>query len=83
MTSLRVVAAIRTRSPRVSLELRADGGFAIPALYNWYTDRSRCEYRVPFGCGSGATGSGYAWPPAIQPAYSSTAPLLALVTRRA
>lgn len=31
----RIVAAIRARWPRVSLELRADSGFAIPALYDY------------------------------------------------
>ncbi len=31
----RVVAALRARWPAVTLELRADSGFAIPALYAW------------------------------------------------
>lgn len=31
----RIVAAIRARWPEVTLELRADSGFAIPALYAW------------------------------------------------
>jgi len=31
----RIVAAIRDRWPAVTLELRADSGFAIPALYAW------------------------------------------------
>jgi hypothetical protein len=31
----RIVAAIRARWPQVSLELRADSGFAIPALYDY------------------------------------------------
>jgi hypothetical protein len=31
----RIVAAVRARWPTVTLELRADSGFAIPALYEW------------------------------------------------
>ena len=31
----RIVAAVRTRWPTVTLELRADSGFAIPAVYAW------------------------------------------------
>jgi hypothetical protein len=31
----RIVATIRTRWPTVTLELRADSGFAIPAVYAW------------------------------------------------
>lgn len=31
----RIVAAIRERWPQVTLEVRADSGFAIPALYAW------------------------------------------------
>lgn len=31
----RIVAAVRDRWPDVTLELRADSGFAIPALYAW------------------------------------------------
>ncbi len=31
----RIVAAVRARWPEVTLELRADSGFAIPALYAW------------------------------------------------
>jgi Transposase DDE domain group 1 len=31
----RIVTAIRTRWPEVTLEVRADSGFAIPALYAW------------------------------------------------
>jgi hypothetical protein len=31
----RVVAAIRARWPRVTIELRADAGFAVPALYDY------------------------------------------------
>lgn len=31
----RVVQAIRARWPEVTIELRADSGFAIPALYTW------------------------------------------------
>lgn len=32
----RIVAAIRARWPQVTLEVRADSGFAIPALYDFY-----------------------------------------------
>lgn len=31
----RIVAAVRARWPAVTIELRADSGFAIPALYAW------------------------------------------------
>lgn len=31
----RIVAAVRARWPKVTLEIRADSGFAIPALYAW------------------------------------------------
>jgi hypothetical protein len=34
----RIVAAIRDRWPAIDLELRADSGFAIPALYAWCED---------------------------------------------
>jgi hypothetical protein len=34
----RIVTAIRARWPDVTLELRADSGFAIPALYAWCED---------------------------------------------
>lgn len=34
----RIVAAIRDRWPEVTLEIRADSGFAIPALYAWCED---------------------------------------------
>jgi hypothetical protein len=31
----RIVRAVRARWPRVPIELRADSGFAVPALYDW------------------------------------------------
>src|SRR5207248_1466526 len=31
----RIVRAMRARWPEVTIELRADSGFAIPALYTW------------------------------------------------
>jgi hypothetical protein len=41
----RLVAAIRARWPHVHLELRADGGFAIPALYD-YCEREQIAYTI-------------------------------------
>ena len=34
----RIVRALRARWPEVTIELRADSGFAIPALYTWCED---------------------------------------------
>jgi hypothetical protein len=42
---LRVVAAIRTRWPHVTIALRADSGFAIPALYD-YCERAQIAYTI-------------------------------------
>lgn len=41
----RLIAAIRARWPRVSIELRADSGFAIPALYD-FCERERIAYTI-------------------------------------
>jgi hypothetical protein len=41
----RLVAAIRARWPHVAIELRADSGFAIPALYE-YCERERIDYTI-------------------------------------
>lgn len=41
----RIVAAIRERWPDVTLELRADSGFAIPALYTW-CETERIRYTI-------------------------------------
>jgi len=41
----RLVAAIRTRWPHVRIALRADSGFAIPALYE-YCERERIAYTI-------------------------------------
>ena len=41
----RLVAAIRARWPQVSIELRADSGFALPALYD-YCERERISYTI-------------------------------------
>jgi hypothetical protein len=41
----RVVTAIRTRWPQVAIELRADSGFAIPALYD-YCEREQIAYTI-------------------------------------
>jgi hypothetical protein len=41
----RLVAAIRIRWPRVQIELRADSGFAIPALYD-YCERECIAYTI-------------------------------------
>jgi len=41
----RLVAAIRARWPHVSIELRADSGFAIPALYA-YCEREQIDYTI-------------------------------------
>jgi hypothetical protein len=41
----RLVAAIRARWPRVTIELRADSGFALPALYA-YCDREQITYTI-------------------------------------
>jgi hypothetical protein len=40
-----VVAAIRARWPGISIELRADSGFAVPRLYT-YCDRERITYTI-------------------------------------
>ena len=41
----RLVAAIRARWPQVAIELRADSGFAIPALYA-YCEREHIDYTI-------------------------------------
>ena len=41
----RLVAALRARWPRVRIELRADSGFAIPALYD-YCEAERITYTI-------------------------------------
>lgn len=41
----RIVTAVRTRWPDVTLELRADSGFAIPTLYD-YCDTERIGYTI-------------------------------------
>jgi Transposase DDE domain group 1 len=41
----RIVAAIRARWPQVTIALRADSGFAIPALYA-YCERERITYTI-------------------------------------
>ncbi len=41
----RIVTAVRTRWPKVTLEIRADSGFAIPALYD-YCEAERITYTV-------------------------------------
>jgi len=41
----RLVAAIRRRWPAVQIELRADSGFAVPALYE-YCERERLAYTI-------------------------------------
>jgi hypothetical protein len=41
----RVVAAIRTRWPHVTIDLRADSGFAIPALYE-YCEHEQIAYTL-------------------------------------
>ncbi len=41
----RIVAAVRSRWPGVTLEVRADSGFAIPALYAW-CDAEQITYTV-------------------------------------
>ncbi len=41
----RIVAAVRARWPGVTLELRADSGFAIPALYD-YCEAERIGYTI-------------------------------------
>jgi hypothetical protein len=41
----RLVAALRARWPRVAIELRADSGFAIPALYD-FCERERIAYTI-------------------------------------
>jgi hypothetical protein len=41
----RIVRAIRTRWPQVTIELRADSGFAIPALYD-YCDAEGIVYTI-------------------------------------
>jgi hypothetical protein len=41
----RLVAAIRARWPQISVELRADSGFAVPALYE-YCEREGIAYTI-------------------------------------
>jgi hypothetical protein len=41
----RLVAAIRSRWPHVTIELRADSGFAVPALYA-YCEREHLDYTI-------------------------------------
>jgi hypothetical protein len=41
----RLVASMRARWPHVSIELRADSGFAFPALYD-YCERERIDYTI-------------------------------------
>jgi hypothetical protein len=41
----RLVRAIRTRWPDIAIELRADSGFALPALYA-YCERERISYTI-------------------------------------
>jgi hypothetical protein len=41
----RIVRAVRSRWPQVTLEIRADSGFAIPALYD-YCDTARITYTI-------------------------------------
>ncbi|HYI25200.1 MAG TPA: IS1380 family transposase, partial [Thermomicrobiales bacterium] len=41
----RIVAAVRQRWPEVSLEIRADSGFAIPTLYTW-CEEHRLTYTI-------------------------------------
>ena len=41
----RLVAALRARWPHVAIELRADSGFAIPALYA-YCEREHIDYTI-------------------------------------
>ena len=41
----RLARAIRARWPGVRLELRADSGFAVPALYDW-CERERIDYTI-------------------------------------
>lgn len=41
----RVVRALRTRWPGVLIELRADSGFAVPALYDW-CEAERIAYTI-------------------------------------
>jgi hypothetical protein len=41
----RLVTAIRTRWPHVTIELRADSGFAIPTLYD-YCEREQIAYTI-------------------------------------
>jgi hypothetical protein len=41
----RLVAALRRRWPTVHIELRADSGFAVPALYD-YCERERLDYTI-------------------------------------
>jgi len=41
----RLVAALRARWPRVRIELRADSGFAVPALYD-YCEAERIAYTI-------------------------------------
>ena len=41
----RLVTTLRARWPHVSIELRADSGFAIPALYD-YCERERLDYTI-------------------------------------
>jgi hypothetical protein len=62
----RLVAAVRSRWPGVRIELRADSGFAVPALYD-FCEAARITYtiglapeRPPGGAGRPAAGRGTA-----------------------
>jgi hypothetical protein len=41
----RIVGALRQRWPEVTIEIRADGGFAVPALYD-YCERESISYTI-------------------------------------
>lgn len=44
----RIVAAIRARWPQVTLEIRADSGFAVPALYD-FCEAAQITYTIGLG----------------------------------
>lgn len=44
----RIVAAVRARWPQVTLELRADSGFALPAVYAW-CEAEGIDYTIGLG----------------------------------
>lgn len=44
----RIVAAVRNRWPGVTLEIRADSGFALPAIYD-YCEAERITYAIGLG----------------------------------